>query len=275
VPNVTLNANGNSKIVKKGSNFLALIDPYIPPKQIATTGSTLISSEDGINWNNINVELPGTYFSIISTPTFYYAVGHSLGSNKLGSIVRSTDGYTWEEVFVSKSNLYDIAMTDDTLVAVGINGDIATSKDGIEWEEKSLGNYSFYNISYSDNEWVVAGGIHMFSTKDRENWTFLDNNSLTEGTQNNLYANGKFLLMSNSLTRVYDGNSFKYINRESNLKEVVYNNRFLNLEDKNVSISSDGIVWSKIAEMKLADENTTGLNIEKSFISGSDVIFQR
>ena len=48
---------------------------------------------------------------------------------------------------------------------------------------------------------------------------------------------------------------------------------FLNLEDKNVSISSDGIIWLKIAEMKLVDESTTGLNIEKSFVSGSDIIF--
>ena len=62
VPNVSPNVNANSKIVKKGSKFLALIDLHIPPKSIATTGSTLISSEDGINWKNMNVELPGTYF---------------------------------------------------------------------------------------------------------------------------------------------------------------------------------------------------------------------
>lgn len=271
VPNV----NGNNKIVKRDGRFLALIDPYTPPKEIATTGSRLIYSEDGINWYDMSVELPIVCSSIIATEDFLYAVGDSYQSSQAGSIIRSSDSYNWEEVYLSKNNLSNLSNIIDRngiLIAVGLYGDIIISKDGYNWEEKNFGNYQLSNISYSDNELIVAGGINILSTKDMENWTLLDNDNLIESTANNLYANGLFLLIDYNLTRIYNGNSFTYIKRGSNLKEVVYEDKFLNL-DENASISSDGITWTTIAKIELVDENTTGLNVEKSFISGSDIIF--
>ncbi len=275
VPNV----NRNKKIVKKDGRFLALIDPYIPPKLVAETGSTLIYSEDGLNWYDMNVELPSVCSSIIATETFFYAVGSSIKGSR-GNVIRSINGYSWEEVYLSKdalSYLSAVANRDGSLIAVGSSGDIVISKDGVNWEEKYFGRYQLFNISYSENELVVAGGINMLSTKDKnmENWTLLDNNNLIQGTSNNLYANGLFLLIGSKVTRIYDGNIFKYIKRESNLKEVVYKDKFLNIDENNVYISIDSITWTKIAEIELVDENTTALDVDSSFIYGTDIIFTK
>jgi len=271
----------NNRIVKKDGIFIALVDPYRPEKVFPLAiqsgpknGSTLISSIDGITWVEMNVELPGTYISIIETPTYFYAVGLSLNNYKLGSIVRSIDGKVWEEVLVFKRNLSDIAIWNGTLVAVGPYGDIVTSKDGTTWEEKKIDTHQLYSIAYSENELIVSGDIKMLSTKDMEYWISLDTAiSQYTAVRNSLFANGLFMLVTYDSTHIFDGNNFRYVERKSNLKEVVYHNKFLSFDENSVSISSDGITWTKLAELKSVDENTTNLNVEKSFISGSDIIF--
>ena len=238
----------SNSIVKKDGKFIALVPPHSPPKAFPKNGSTLISSEDGINWKKLNVELPGIYRSIIATPVYFYAVGLPFNNRPAGSIIRSIDGHTWEEVFVSKRHLFDIAMSNDTLVAVGEHKRIVTSKDGIKWQEKVLGIEGgvLYDITYSKNDLLVSGDPKaIFSTKDMEHWSTLDTTNQAFGIRNSLFANGLFLLVADGFTLIYDGNNIKYIQRYSNYKEVVYKNRFLSFDENNVSMSSDGITWTK------------------------------
>lgn len=265
--------NRRGKIARNESKFIALIDPISPgPKEIPISGSRVIYSEDGLNWNEIDVELPGIYSSIIYSNTYFYAVGKPIENQLIGSIARSIDGYIWEEVLVSQSNLFDIIITNDTFVAVGLNGSIITSKDGLNWTEKSIGNYSLYNAVYGDKVLITGDAQVIFSSNDTNTWSLLKNDIQAVGVRHSLYVNGLYLLFSNDFTLIYDGNNFNPIRRESNLKEVVYENQFLNVEEE-VSTSTDGITWTKIAILEVIDENTTNININESFISGSDIIF--
>lgn len=273
VPNVF----GDNKIVKKDGKFMALRSGISGAKLIKRDGDTLLTSDDGIHWSETNVVLPGSYNSMIVTPTYFYAAGSPLSNFTKGSIVRSRDGITWEEVYVSNTKLFHVEIANDTLIAVGRDHHVITSKDGVNWEEKTLTNKAsaLYDITYSEDETVVAGDVKaVFSTKDSgKTWQQLPTTTHAYGIRNNLYANGIFLLISYDYTLIYDGKNITYVQRDSNTKEVVYKDRFVSFDNDNVFSSTDGITWTKIAHLKTADENTTGLNFEESFISGTDIIF--
>jgi len=271
----------SNDITKKDGKYIAIVNRHVPDKQVIQYNSTLISSRDGVNWNNMNIELPGQYAAILATEKYIYAVGWNprggSPSENPGSIIRSLDGYNWEEIYVSKNMLYNIVKKGDNFIAAG-RQTIVTSEDGINWIEKNYDDFFlFKTIAYSQNEVLLSGDTGVvISSKDMKNWNFLDtvkNNSY--GIQNSLFANNLFLMFADRKTLIYDGKEIKYIpwNSVSYSNEVVYKNRFLSLQDNNVSISNDGVTWTKIAELKIADENTTNLNFEDSFASDNNIIF--
>jgi len=270
VPNV----NGYKKIVKKEGRFLSLVNAKSPSaKVLPTTGSRLQLSYDGLHWEDMNVELPGGYQAIVATKKYFYAVGHSLKNREKGSVIRSIDGFFWEEVLICDSVLFDIIETKEGMFAVGLNGQIAHLKEDGMWVTSTLGQYGLFDLVYGNKLLITGDPYALFSDAGTGNFNLIKHDFEVIGLRHSLYHEGLYLFFSSDFVLRYDGTRFYPPRKKSStLNEVVYQSQFVSL-DEDVLASDDGLTWTKIAELEVVDQNITGLDTAHSFISGSDIIF--
>jgi hypothetical protein len=272
VPNVS----GRKKIAVKDSNFIALVNPISEKKALSTTGSTVLNSDNGLNWKGIDVTLEGIYNAIISTPNYFYAVGTSLSDRQKGSVIRSIDGKTWEEVFISNHPLNDVVYTDGMLIAVGLNGLIIDSNDGKNWKTQSIGNnISLYCIvdGEASHTFVEGDPGVVYMSDDNKKWNKLETKVPTVGLRNGLYLNGKYLLFSNDYTLIYSHNKIDAIKKKSASNEIIYQNNFMDIMNSKALISNDGKNWEEKANVQDINSSITDIELKNFLIYGSSIIF--
>ena len=168
---------------------------------------TIVSSADGINWNEID-DLPHElHFHSISDVVWngriYVAVTES--SN---NIFTSTDGVNWtsSNLDMSYSFLNSIAWNGNQFTAVGKS--ILTSPEGTNWTEHSSGvDGHLYDITWSGSQFVAVGSNGIIqSSSNGASWS-----EHTSGTASNLHGiagNGsQFVVVGQSGTILISGGS--------------------------------------------------------------------
>jgi len=92
-----------NSIASINNYFVGVLTP--PSTKIITSGSSsIILSDDAINWKELEFESKRFYRSIASSHNIYFAVGQGQYSNS-GSIAISTDRQNWQEVYTGPITL--------------------------------------------------------------------------------------------------------------------------------------------------------------------------
>lgn len=135
-------------ITWSGSQFIA-----VSISELSPSDAIILSSVDGINWNQISI---GRYslFDIIWTGSQFIIVGSA------GYAHLSSDGLNWQTYNTGSLNLWGIASSGNTNVAVGISNSVVTSTDGISWTSH-LSRTSEYlkEIIWDGTEFVAIGNF--------------------------------------------------------------------------------------------------------------------
>lgn len=265
----------DSNIAYKENLFMAFINPRgTGSKVLPTEGSSVLYSEDGLNWSKKEDKLSGIYQKIIVVKDYFYAIGFPIIGASKATIIRSKDGEDWEEVFsVASSKFKDIKYVDKKIIAVGTYGLVAISADGTGWKKQKVCNYSFYNIVTDGKKLLISGdaGV-MLSSTNGENWSLVKHDIEALGVRNGTYTNSKYLFSSSDTILIYDKN-FTSLKKDTNMKSLsVYKNQFVSLGD-DVMLSDDAKVWTKIAKLEELNTNITEVDLDSLIIVGSDIIF--
>ena len=202
----SVSAGGNNPFLGGSCNGIAWSGSYWVAVGVDSSGNTIATSSDGINWTDAsdNPFSGGVGMGIAYNASYWLAVGNNYPSRTV-CIASSSDGMTWTD---SSNNPFSggggsgIAWSDyqSKWVAVGFNllesyGTvcIATSPDGITWTDSSNNPFSggYGNgIAYSSyqNKWVAVGynldnTVCIANSTDGMTWTDASNNPFSGGGQ--------------------------------------------------------------------------------------------
>ena len=99
-----------------------------------------------------------------------------------GRILRSDDGYNWEQVISERATFRAVTWGNNMFVTVSWAGDILASSDGIKWKQVA-GRYStnLKDVIWTGEKFVAVGETkyddepeynRVFVSTDGENWTY-------------------------------------------------------------------------------------------------------
>jgi chitodextrinase len=247
---------------------------------VGTAGRKILTSPDGITWNEVFVE--NSNDSTLNAIT--YANNRLVSVGHFGKITYSLDGVTWTNLKIPPRNitiqntdmldLESITYGNDIFVAVGYYGTIVTSPDGITWTHRKATdttpytNATLYGVTYGNNKFVAVGYNYDHST-DVYTYVVLTSSDgmiwdsctscIEEQVTSIAYGNNIFVAVgpSDNISTSIDGinwtsrpsGTFSGTPSASNPSNyfnfITYeNNEFIAVGHKILS-STDGITWSK------------------------------
>ena len=165
-----------------------------------------ISNDSGLTWTTQHSRLVDHLYAVTYGNGVFLASGvYEYDGYSENRIIASTDGVTWQTVFISPMWIDKMAYGRDTFIGVG-HGTIFTSYDnGLTWTKRfSSLDHSIRDITYGNGVFVAVGGggTIVSSTDGGITWT-----ARTSGTTNALngiaFGNGVFAAVSEGIP--YDG----------------------------------------------------------------------
>jgi hypothetical protein len=178
---------------------------------VTRSGTTALSSTDGITWIQGTLPTDSDWKSVTHGDGTFVAVGYEFGSGARAA--SSTDGITWtQRTLPTSSDWQSVTYGNGTFVAVGYYPSAAASStDGITWTQRTLPVSSIWRaVTYGNNTFVAVGwnngnnGLHVASSTDGITWT-----QRTVPNFNSYiyisatYGNGTFVAMSYIGTQEY------------------------------------------------------------------------
>lgn len=124
------------------------------------SGIVIAKSSDGLSWgtpkvisSTSNINITGIAYS----GSNYVIVGVNNSTNK-GTIYKSTDLTSWQNVSVNTSALNSVSFGNGGFVAVGTGGVLMSSQDGTTWSSKASNSLANLNgMIYANNYFNIVG----------------------------------------------------------------------------------------------------------------------
>ncbi len=242
---------GNGKFIAVGYEYMSISSSEPVAK--------IISSDDGIEWKEINAGFTSYLNRIIWDGSKFISVG------KNGIIIVSTDGVNWKQV---ESGVYfelsDIEYNEMNYVASGWDSKILTSLDGESWETfDSLAPSRVYSIAWGSDRYIGTGlkdpvtNCETFiSSENGVEWSRCSLNSAATKFSGIGYdkKKGLFILENDEvgLMQSYDGMNWEQSKDQSmdnmTTKMKAFNGSIYVRIEKygELQTSKDGIVWDSI-----------------------------
>ena len=225
-------------------------------------------SEDGFNWQRINLE------TRIGIRAFEYAYNHYLATGKRGAIYRSADGIEWElENNVAPrdtATLHAITFGQNNFVSVG-SYETTKSNDSENWEYTDINTFSMNHIAYANNIFVAVGSNgKILKSTDGQTWI-----EKTSGVSSSLrsvcFGAGLFVICGSSGTILTSENGETWTQQTTgtvnSLSCITYaKGKFVCLKDgqREVLISEDGTDWTTYTEITETMQEPHGLTFGKN-----------
>lgn len=228
---ITFNTNNEDVIVCTSSNFINTIK-YLNGLYISvSTGNTIATSTDGIDWIKrypiIKTDISGNNYDIAYFNDKYFVSGGTSGY-----VLKTSDFISFTKISLSSSlpsYVFGIASTTTSVIATGNYGAIVRSTDGITWNATkpyvSTSTPTRWSIASNNlSTYVVVGenGIDV-SNDDGLTWTTI---SFSTTFTSITYGNGIFIAVG------YNGNIIASSDNgltwnsnvldNSNLSEITY-----------------------------------------------------
>lgn len=223
-----------------------------------TVRRTIVTSDDGINWQSRQLPILDNLFGIAWCEGFFVAVGQSDSS----VILTSTDAISWDR---SISPFFkDIAYGEGKVVCVGYTDSVYTSTDGDSWKGHPLdsGLTNLYSVIWADGRFVAVGHPGLILTSD-DGVSWKTQTPPTSATLilDITYGNGQYLAVSGYWrdTKILSSsNAILWTSRDSGLpngnglETVVWgNNKFVAAGiDGAIAESPDGNSWTSLTSGK-------------------------
>ncbi len=263
---------GLEDVVWGDGRFIAVGYDY-PDMNSSQPVARLVSSEDGIEWDQIDVEIDSSLNRIIWTGDKYISVG------KDGIIVVSRDGTKWTEVKSGVSfELSDVVHNGKDYVASGWDRAILSSADGESWEiNDSTATNRVYTVAWGNGQYIGTGLKDFITNRE----TFVKSKNGTSWTDcnpdsdSNIFSGigydskkGVFIIKEGQVNeetksmQSYDGMNWKHSSGESAInlgtKTKAFNGSVYVRIGKygTVQTSKDGVKWSNVDEKVICDINS-------------------
>jgi len=173
---------------------------------------------------------------------------------KATGILRSADGFNWQESHKANAPLYNITFGDGLFVAVGHGGTILVSQDGAVWANRRSGTpSSLHDIAYAKGSFIAVGNEGVIATStDGMSW-HIQNSGTDERLHGVTYGNGLFVAVGYHGTILTSKDGVNWKTRESQIEErlqgVQYGNgTFVAISwHGHVLTSKTGITWKSQA----------------------------
>ncbi len=214
-------------------------------KFIATNGTQIFSSSDGILWSNLG-STPSNLLDLIWANNQFIGVGNG------GAIISSPDGKAWLSHEKGYQNaLYSVSWNGKDFAAVGDLGRILVSSDGTTWINEVSGTQRRLNSIASGQGSFVAVGDYgtICLSKDGTSWMSLssENNNPLHSV---IWGNGQFIAVGDSGTVLTSSTGDTWAKQNSGVNKNIYsivwgNNKYIAIFDDTVLSSSDGVIWTK------------------------------
>lgn len=206
--------------------------------------STLVST-NGTNWSVSTYNLSamadlkcnGTQFVGVSANNIYTTI----------------DGYNWQTNSSFTNTLYGVVNANGQFVVVGNNGSILRSSDGFSWEDDSVATTgTLRGIAYGNGLYVAAGSVAATST-DGKSWSLCPSNPPTLITRI-VYGKGLFVATApaGQILTSQDGTNWqvRFIFGQV-ISGIAYSGgTFVAIASYGIMFkSSDGITWIQLAQV--------------------------
>jgi hypothetical protein len=144
---------------------------------------TLLTTLDGVSWEDISVDDVGAIFGIAASDTLVVAV------STIGRAHVSSDGYSWPSWNYVTLRLNDITWTGQEFIAIG-NRDVFTSANGSDWDGEALGEgFMLKSIASGANKTVIVGTRGVVFARTENGWEREDSGvSSTYGYVSSIYG---------------------------------------------------------------------------------------
>jgi hypothetical protein len=132
--------------------------------------SSVMTSEDGVSWQQHDPEIPDAYlWGIISADDTYIAFGSYTGdSSTKGLVATSSDGVSWSSTVLDRTGtLVAGTWTGNEAYAIGNNTNIWTSTDLVSWELVQINHHTdLRGIAFNGEQLVAVGSAGAILVKD-------------------------------------------------------------------------------------------------------------
>lgn len=129
-------------------------------------------SEDGVHWSQHDLPDPSGWLSYRSLA---YGGGHYLlagqGVAPQGSIARSEDGVTWQEVTTDLPAILTLASVQDRIFALGLLGGVFSSSDGVSFTGAPTDTLQLGAIAYGAGTYIAVGSGPIMVSHDGASWS--------------------------------------------------------------------------------------------------------
>ena len=254
---------------------------YVAIANLANSINKIITSTDGINWNNVFSPANNYWQGITYAKGIFVVVGNNCSAY-------SKDGINWNLTSIQNNNWMDVTYGNGVFVAISDNNNnrISYSNNGIDWYQNNISNNTnlavWSKIHYANNLFVAIAinGINsnkMMTSPNGLNWTII-----TLPEDNNLinwkcitYGNGIWIIAGsvNGTKRIMtspDGITWTLQTHysPSNFISISFSNGiFLLYGSKNEKLlySTNGSVWKE--SITLTKDYYASIGINGRFIA--------
>ena len=250
----------------------SLIVGAVNPKSTKTSiegYSTVITSEDGLSWSEIDIGFEEYLIADIKTvEDTIYAVGRNKVHNKGGFIISSTNGRNWKFVEETSQALTSIVGTNELKIALGVNQTVFASNEPGSWREVILPDTTnMYAGTIINSEYVLVGDISLVKTSNGVDWevTSLQDVGLENGMRF-IVNSGESVVVANTSTIYYstDMDLWEEAKIEITIKDITFDGRnyyVLSGEDR-IYESREGLNWDEV-EVHNVSEIEGGVNCKE------------
>ncbi|MGD8192156.1 beta strand repeat-containing protein [Brevibacillus ginsengisoli] len=200
--NIYTLTNGTSWTIKKSFSGFT---PYSAASYGGTvvfvgfqgTKAAILSTSDGINWNNTPV-------SALKLYGVTYGGGQFIAVGEQGAIYSSPDGVAWTQRTSGTTTLLNgISFGQGMYVAVGNSGQILTSTDGVAWAKRDYPTTTpvkdLYGITYGANKFIATGdGGTIITSPNGITWESEKTPAITNNINAVTFGNGRFVVVGDS-----------------------------------------------------------------------------
>ncbi len=189
--------NGNGWTVDNTTSFDLSGITYGDGKFIAVGHGKILSSTDGSNWTevNINDNISNIYLkSVIYANGVYVAVGSD------DTILTSNDGTNWvKDNLTTTMDLQDVTYGAGKFIAVGYSSTVLISSDGFNWEAASQStpnNSWIQSVTHDGSEFVALDffGSKIYTSENGDSWANSGQITMPSGGLHSItYGNGMLI----------------------------------------------------------------------------------
>jgi len=153
--------------------------------------NTILTSPDAITWTQRTLPVAGYWAAVAYGAGLFVAISNS--SNF--AIVTSPDGITWtQRTALPNTASYDIAYANGKFLLVGYSSAGWISSDGITWQQVTLPKSNNYKITTGNGYFVVSGENQVVSSVDGISWNGPGNANYSSNEGRGDYGRKKFIL---------------------------------------------------------------------------------